>query len=474
MNFLNFLLPYTKSIKFWLFLFFIIRLYGITNPPLESASNWRQCDGLMIARNFYERDATIFYPRVDVAGDKTGIVGCEFPILNYSIYLVSLIFGFHDWYGRLINLVLSTLGAYFFYKLIDRYFTNTIAFYSTITLVVSLWFSYSRITIPDIFGGSLCIIALYHGCRYLDKEGSLQNLLLYFACGLIGCLAKISASSILTILIIPILVYTDIVRKKVIFLAISGIIIAITATWYFIWVPYLNSHYEFPDHFFMGMPIKQGMQQLWENLPKTLEKFYDAPMKYIGFVVFITSLVVIIKRKMWLHLAAFSIPFLAYFVVILKSGWCFYVNSYYPLMFIPAMAFIVGTGLSLIERKTVAIILLTGICIEGIANQVHNFQIRDHFKPVQELQAILDSVKAKRTDLIAINTDDGTSPTAMYFAHRRGWVVPNETLAKQEQLDFLKTRSCKYILIQKKLFGADMDLPLEIVYNSDLYKIYKL
>jgi hypothetical protein len=117
-----------KDIRFWIVFFFLIRMYGITFPPLEVGHNWRQTDGLMIARNFYERSPNIFYPTVDVAGEKTGIVGCEFPILNYLIYLLSLIFGYQHWYGRIIVLIFSSLGILFFYKVIKKKFTESVAF----------------------------------------------------------------------------------------------------------------------------------------------------------------------------------------------------------------------------------------------------------------------------------------------------------------------------------------------------------
>ncbi|MBA4058027.1 MAG: hypothetical protein C0490_25140, partial [Marivirga sp.] len=102
------------DIRFWILFFFILRMYGITNPPLEVGQNWRQTDVLMIARNFYENNANIFYPTVDLGGgEMTGIVGTELPLLNYLIYLVSLVFGYDHWYGRIIVLIFSSVGIYF-------------------------------------------------------------------------------------------------------------------------------------------------------------------------------------------------------------------------------------------------------------------------------------------------------------------------------------------------------------------------
>ena len=46
------------KIEYVIGLFFLIRLIGITNPPLEIAHNWRQVTGLMVARNYLEIDPT--------------------------------------------------------------------------------------------------------------------------------------------------------------------------------------------------------------------------------------------------------------------------------------------------------------------------------------------------------------------------------------------------------------------------------
>lgn len=170
---------FVKDIRFWIVLFFIVRLYGITLPPLEVGHNIRQTDGLMIARNFYERSENILYPTVDVAGEKSGIVGSEFPLLNYLIYLVSLVFGFENWYGRLINLTVSSFGVFFFYRIIRKHFDENSAFNAAIIVLVSLWFTYSRKNIPDTFAASLCMAGLFFAFEYFE-QGKIRQLFLFF------------------------------------------------------------------------------------------------------------------------------------------------------------------------------------------------------------------------------------------------------------------------------------------------------
>ena len=130
-----------KDIRFWIVIFFLLRLIGITNPPLEVGHNWRQTTVTMVARNFVEVDNNILYPRIDIAGEKTGITGMEFPLLNYLIYGLSKLFGYQHWYGRLINLLISSFGLWFFFKLVRKYFTEEVAFNATIILAVSIWFT---------------------------------------------------------------------------------------------------------------------------------------------------------------------------------------------------------------------------------------------------------------------------------------------------------------------------------------------
>src|SRR6187399_1038601 len=110
-----------SDIRFWILIFFIIRMIGITNPPLEISHNWRQSLTNMIARNFSESESNLLYPKIDMAGNMTGIIGSEFPFFNYLIYLTSCVFGYSHWYGRIINLIVSSFGVYTFYLIVKNF-----------------------------------------------------------------------------------------------------------------------------------------------------------------------------------------------------------------------------------------------------------------------------------------------------------------------------------------------------------------
>lgn len=424
----------------------------------------------MVARNFYERNPNIFFPTVDLAGEKSGIVGCEFPILNYLIYLASEVFGFDHWYGRLIVLLSSSIGVLFFYKLIRKYFDESAAFNSSIILLVSLWFSYSRKTIPDVFAASLCIVSLYCAFQYFEK-GKSRPLLLFFALALLGCLSKILSATLLTVLLFPMLNRNNLLSRKVVLSFLSLCILMMVCWWYFVWVPYLNSNYGFGDHFFMGLSFSEGGSRILQSLGPVLKRFYGTPLKYFGFFVFLLSIFLVVRKKLWLPLAVFLLPFLAFLIILIKTGTSIIGDHYYILTAIPSMAFITGYALTKVNNNKIVTVVLILIGVECLAAQIYDFRIRQPYKSLGELELIMDEV-SKPSDLIAVNADFH-NPTAMYFTHRRGWAAPNDALSDPAYMNDLKDKGCKYILVVKKLYG-DLNLEYPVVHDSEYFKIYQI
>jgi len=462
------------DIRFWIIFFFLIRMYGITNPPLEVSHNWRQSTVTMVSRNFLEVDNNIFYPRVDIAGEKTGITGMEFPILNYLIYMVSYLFGYQHWYGRLINLLFSSFGIWFFYKLIRKYFQKDVAFYSAIILTVSIWFQFSRKIMPDTFSVSLIIAGIYYGLNYLESKkdrGGLFDLIAYVFLLTIGILSKLPSGFLLIVFVFVIFSKNVLIRKKIIFSIVSILGFIPGIIWYFFWVPHLVEAYGFL-HFYMGTSFKNGIIEIIENTPKTLNMFYETALQYIGFAAFLFGLIYsIIKNDKKIYLI-FLITFLSFCIIIFKSGQNFPRHSYYIVPFVPIMALIAGYGLSKIRNVKISLFILIVIATECIANQQHDFRIKESEQHILHLENDLSKVSEK-DDLILINS--GLFPTPMYFAHRKGWVDSNEKIADDAYIRKLTAVGLKYIVILKKSFGGKMELDQydNVLENKD-YIIYRI
>jgi hypothetical protein len=224
--------------------------------------------------------------------------------------------------------------------------------------------------------------------------------------------------------------------------------------------------------FFMGMPMSEGSKQLMEHWRVALSRFYDTPLKYSGFLAFLLGIYMIVRKKDWLPLAIFMLPFSAFIMVVLKAGITFIGNEYYMILMVPPMAFIAGCGLAQLNNQKLVTFALFVISVEGIANKIHDFRIRQPYASLEKLETIFDEV-SHRTDLIAIN-GGAESGTAMFCAHRRGWRVSPELFTDNSYMEYLKNNGCKFILIIRKHPWVDLNLDLPKVFESEYFKIYKL
>lgn len=452
-------------------LFGLVRLYGITNPPLEVSHAWRQTTVTMAARNFYEVDPNILYPRIDISEDLTGITGMEFPLLNYLIYLVSEVFGYAHWYGRLINLIVSSLGCWFFYLLLRKYFSEVISFSSTFILLVSLWFCYSRKIMPDTFSMSLIIMGMYYGSNYLEGKGrGMWQLIGYGLLVLLGLLSKLPSGYLLVLFVLLLFDKEIVLKRKLVFCLVSLLVVVPVAWWYLYWVPYLVEEYGL-WHFFMGKGILQGCKELVENWNDTLAHFYDDALKFIGFGAFLLGLVFCFLKKERLILRVLGLSFVAFLIVMMKSGWTFSHHSYYVIPFVPVMALVAGFGVASIGKPKLCVILLLAIALENILNQHSDFVIHEEHRQMLRLEEVFDGF-SERTDLIAINS--GQNPAPMYFTHHKGWVASNEQLSDPAFVDNLRQRGCKYLLVLKKVYGSDLQLSYPKAFDDENYSIYRV
>ncbi|MFN3403415.1 MAG: ArnT family glycosyltransferase [Cytophagaceae bacterium] len=459
------------NIKFWIILLFAARIIYISNPPLEVAHNWRQSIVAMVARNFLETDNNIFFPRIDFAGEKSGITGMEFPLFNYMIYIFSLLFGYDHWYGRLINLVISSIGIFYYYRLLKKYFTEKLAFLSSFVLLFSLWFAFAWKIMPDTFAVSLMIIAVYYGLDYMYNARPKYNSLIAYCIFLIAAsLSKISSAYLLIILILPFINKT-IPKSRKIFIGLTTVAgIVPCVVWYFYWTPYLVETYGF-WHFFMGKNLSEGFIEIFKNLPQTLERFYGDALNYISFGLLLFGTYCAIKSRDNLILSIFILGFAGFSFFVIKSGYNFPHHSYYVLPIVPVMSLMAGYGLSQIKNKILLIVLLTCISIEGTLNQLHHFNIKENNKALLSLEKDLNKVSGK-DELILVNSSG--QPTPMYLAHRRGWTETNENIQNEAYISGLKYKGLKHIVILKKAFGEDVKLPYMVSLENDDYCIYTL
>jgi len=109
------------------------------------------------------------------------------------------------------------------------------------------------------------------------------------------------------------------------------------------------------------------------------------------------------------------------------------------------MALVAAFGISFLKIKMQYLVLLA-ICVESLANQSYDFRIKPEEEYKLKLENAVDGIIGM-DDLIIVN---GTySPQTMYFLHRKGWTVKNETLNNQAVIKARIKSGAKYLVIDK-------------------------
>jgi hypothetical protein len=455
-----------EDIRFWLVAFFSIRLFGITNPPLEIAHSWRQGLTSMIARNFYQSKVDLLRPVIDMAGEKSGVIGSEFPFFNWLIYLFSLPFGYDHWYGRLINLIVCSIGLYCFYRLLRGLFTPQIAFHATILLTVSIWFSFSRKIMPDTFSIALVIIGLYCYYVYLTKQ-KVWSLLIGFLFITLGLLCKIPALSLLALaVVIPFLPNLS-SRVKINTLLTLSLSVIIAFIWYFYWVPHLLTTYEFQLYF--PKTLREGWMEIIPEWRGLLEKFYfSAFHSYFAFIAFIFGLIIFFRQPLIYTRIALISVFLLFGLFILKTGAVFPTHSYYIVPIVPVMAVIAGFATSKLPKNWGAFVL-TAISVEAISNQQHDFFIKPELTYQLTAERFVEDSVPFNSRIIF---NGGPSPHHLYFVNRKGWNITPENI-NTETIDSLKDMGAEFLILDKHK-TSDFSTSYPVIRENHHYAIYDL
>ncbi len=474
------------AIAILLIIYTLLSLVGITNPPLEIGHNWRQTVTAMMARNFYTHDATFLYPEVDMTGNKSGIIGAEFPLFPQLIAFANQLFGFQHWYGRIINLIVSIFGAMAFYTSTKQLFSQKIAFNATAVLLCSIWFSFARKIMPDTFSISLALIGNYFLLQWLspflsraqspvfkspiNPNHSASNPIAEstnpsskkLSIASFHFLGFIFFSSLAILTKLPALLWLtpaacfvllgNAPRKIKFSITIASIFIVIPVMlWYFVWVPELNKHFQL----FYPKTLKEGWIEFLPFWKMAIERFYfTALYSFVALIFLIIGTYFFIKKQSFQRNISLLIMLLVFVVFIIKTGSVFPQHNYYVIPFVPVMAIVTGLGIteilaniSQIRRPIFTSIFLFILAAEAILNQQHELFI----KPSEQYKLQLENLGKSIPKNCIVISNSGINPQEIYLLNRRGWVVFSHQLCKPQFIDSLYHCGANYILINKNL-----------------------
>ena len=472
-----------------LLLFGLFQLVGITDPPLEMAHSWRQSFTAMITRNYWEGGMDWLHPRIDMAGEKSGIVGAEFPIFNFLSWVLCRIFGYQHWYGRCVNLAVVLIGTYHFYYLLRNRFSENVSLFSVIILLCSSWFTFSRKIMPDTFSVSLVLVGLRYGFDFWHTGRWVTWLWATLSIAL-GILSKIPAMSLLAV--VGLLLFVKVDNKRRVVWVILGMVTSLLPAmwWYFSWVPYLNSTYGY--HLYFPKGLLEGWHEirpLWRLL---LEKFYfTSYYSFLALLLGIAGIWAIIRRKLKFEAIALASIAFVFGVFILKTGAVFPQHTYYSIPFIPIMALLSGLGLDYLNDqfsglgkqakspKSLVFGLLLLVVIEAMANQIHDHFIKPSERYKQTLETEIASVIPMDAKVVFVSS---ASPQELFLLHRKGWTVYPEQMKNDRDVSAYRDLGGSFVVINKSVlrnFSAKDSVLLALqcadrFYESSHYSVYRL
>jgi 4-amino-4-deoxy-L-arabinose transferase-like glycosyltransferase len=466
----------------WLILVLYLALHipHLTAPPLDEHA-WRQSDTAAVARNFAEESANIFYPRIDMRNQFSGITGMEFPIYNYSIFLFNAAFGFAHWHGRLLSLLFSAVGIIYFYRLLELRYSRLIAAVGTVTLgFFPLWFYFVRNIQPDAAMVSASIASLYYAARF-GRTSRLKDLYIAIALLSLACLIKIPAIFVG----IPFLYLLgwkkicEIISWKL--LLIAGVIFILPNLLWYAWSAHLSSGFGLGQYYYGELSPQLSLSLVktkgfWSTL-----KFYILPFKASTAFVYLALAFGLIyswaRRDFFPLLWFLSIGlFLAIFAN--KS----FFHNYYSLPLIPPIAIIAAVGFDwlykIIEKESRAFAWIFALGFFASLGWFSWHKAAPLYvvnnPELMRLESIMDQNVPKNDRII---TNFGGNPNMLYMSHRKGWSVSEDQLNPQ-LLKGLHEQGAQFVVrdiptgVQP---NVDYSLPgSPTVFKDQNFLIYKL
>jgi hypothetical protein len=296
----------------WVWVFVIIALVVTANKGYKtfflrpcSMHQWRQSDGASYALNYYQYDIDFLPSQVHHRHAIDGKAMSEFPVIYYLAAQMYKVFGFHDYFIRLIHFSIFILGLVFITKTAGLFTRNVFLrlIPMAFTVTSAYLFYYAANYLPDVAALSFAMAGLYYFLLF-DKNKKFTLLLISFLLFMLAGLLKISGA-ILMVCSVCYLIHQIIFNKPYyagfkltskIFIFIIPFIALLTLYGWVQYDKYVAEHYHFGGNLFGFLPI-------WEASVKDI--------LYILKRITLLWLPVILEKYAWIMLICCIILFIA-------------------------------------------------------------------------------------------------------------------------------------------------------------------
>jgi len=471
----------------------------------QSIHQWRQCDCLSFALNYYNDDVGFFTPQLHfLAADGTGKTVSDCPLIYYSVAKLWKVFGYHEFIYRLLVLSLCFVGLLALMKVIEDILKDSFIaiFISLLMYTSTILVYYSNNFLMNVPSFSMALIAIFFFYRFYLTE-KVHYLYLSMFAYLVGGLLKIPAlTSYLAILGLFAFETIGLVRikndKKLFskplqqFIPFALIAIVIFA-WYYYAYLYNKNHNS--GIFLIGtlaiwdlsheriIEIIDHARILWFG------SYHSSYIQYI-LAVFLLSIFIFHKKqnKTLVLLTLFLTVGFALFILLWFN--VFDQHDYYLInqlilmiaIFVTFFYFLKKNYLKIFSsswfRLALVLVLVHNVyyCSENIKMRYSGWPNDWHKSQFQALETItpyLDSIGISQNDKVLF-MNDGSFNIPLYLMDRKGYTaytVTNEEVLKDRlsKVDFFLTNDTS--LLERNYIKNAIDKQIGAYRNISIYSL---
>ncbi|AZO55474.1 MULTISPECIES: glycosyltransferase family 39 protein [unclassified Mesorhizobium] len=432
--------PDTAILLGILFIAAVFRFHGIT-LPLVDAFSWRETSTAMMADNFQQRSWNIFFPEVSWTGPGPSYQGREFQIVSYLTALLYQLFGWHDWFGRMVAAFFGLVTVFSLHRLTalcwDETHAHAVALgYALMPAAIMIDSSF----LPDPSMLALVTTGVWLFAKYWAGGSSwlLPVATVSFSLGVLAKPPGLAAGAVIFYLMVCWMVEKK--RKQATRVFLSGLLSLAIIAAYFSWAIYLGRSYP-PFHV-------AGSGYIWDSGFWTFFKesfyfksvwntsvwwFYGYPFMALIAVGFWMPPRPAENQKRrtlsaipYVWLVAAMAVYLAAAREITSNPWNYHIFHVPLAMFCGRGALVLAT-LAWGNVLSPAVVLRS-ICIVAATLVWSTFPlVKTMKKPVAINGKLLGEELARLAqpgDLVVAIAPEVGDPVAVYYSRTRGWVFP--------------------------------------------------
>lgn len=422
-----------------LFIAVVFRFHNIT-LPLVDAFSWRETSTAMMADNFQQRSWNIFFPEVSWTGPGPSYQGREFQIVSYLTALLYQLFGWHDWFGRVVAAFFGLVTVFSLHRLTALCWGQTHAHaaalaYALMPAAIMIDSSF----LPDPSMLALVTTGVWLFAKYW-AGGSRWLLPLAAVSFTLGALAKppgVAAGAVIFYLMVRWILQKK--RRQATEVFLWGFLSLAIIGAYFSWAIYLGRSY--PPYHVAGSGyiwnsglwtfVNDGFyfKSVWNT---SVWWFYGYPFMAliaVGFWIPPGPAEDPTQRTLsaipYIWLGAAMIVYLAAAREITSNPWNYHIFHVPFAMFCGRGALLLATFAS---GTVLSPVVLRSICIVVVTLVWSTFPlVRTMKAPVAMNGKLLGEELARLAqpgDLVVAIAPEVGDPVAVYYSRARGWVFP--------------------------------------------------